>query len=234
VSATGRGAKRARRDSYNTPGWCLERLLDEVTLPTDGTILEPCAGNGALVRVMRARWPDAKIVACDVRAECTGKLAEVAGPTNVVLADFVASSDAGEVRRFIQRGRAPVRLVLSNPPYSHAIEFIQRAREIFPDAWVVFLLRVNFLASEERSTFMRTAAPDVYPLPNRPSFRHGTTDATEYGWFVWPPAAQGLRLEGKVRVLGVTPKAIRLLARPRKRRRQSSSGSGGKRGSAAA
>ncbi len=41
---------------------------------------------------------------------------------------------------------------------------------------VAFLLRLNFLGADERSDFWREYPPDIYVLPNRPSFFVFTKD----------------------------------------------------------
>jgi len=96
---------------------------------------------------------------------------------------------------------------ITNPPFSLAMPFITTAFE--HAKMVVMLLRLNFIGSEKRADFMRTYAPDIYTLPNRPPFRgDGKTDSIEYGWFVWnEPRA---RPHGLIRVLNSTSKVERL------------------------
>jgi hypothetical protein len=70
------------------------------------------------------------------------------------------------------------------------------------------LLRLNFLGSSVRAQFMRSHTPDVYVLPNRPSFTGNGTDSIEYTWFVWRHGNAG-RAEGKLTLLSETPLAER-------------------------
>jgi hypothetical protein len=98
-----------------------------------------------------------------------------------------------------------VKVVITNPPYETAMDFIEHTLEVIPNAHVAMLLRVNFAASAKRARIMRMFTPDVDVLPNRPSFsRSGTTDATEYGWFSWAPGAARRRSTGQFRVLATT------------------------------
>jgi hypothetical protein len=124
----------------------------------------------------------------------------------LLIADFLTTSLAGWASQ-------DVKVVITNPPFQLAMQFIRRAIEVAPLAQIAFLLRLNFLASEERAEFMQEYAPDIYVLPNRPSFVHGATDMAEYAWFVWPPAATiasvGARAVGRVQVLSPTPVNIR-------------------------
>jgi hypothetical protein len=80
-------------------------------------------------------------------------------------------------------------LVLTNPPFSLAMEFIRACEKLATHR--IFLLRLNFLGSEERSNYIRQTRPDIYVLPNRPSFVNGTTDSCEYAWFHWHPDSTG-------------------------------------------
>ena len=97
--------------------------------------------------------------------------------------------------------------MIGNPPYSLAMEFIDRAMKVYPSASVAFLLRLNFAASAGRARFMRESRPSVYVLPNRPSFTaSGKTDSIEYAWFVWDKNQLN---QGGFQVLDVTPAAYR-------------------------
>jgi hypothetical protein len=77
-----------------------------------------------------------------------------------------------------------VDLILTNPPYSIAQEFIEHA---LPRAQcTIMLLRINFLGSVKRYDFWKNNRPDsLIVLSNRPSFTGSGTDSTEYAWFVW-------------------------------------------------
>jgi hypothetical protein len=71
---------------------------------------------------------------------------------------------------------------------------------------VVFLLRVGFLESNRRHAFLKNHVPNVYILPNRPSFVGKSTDATTYAWMVFYPA---LRTAGRIELLDLTPDTVR-------------------------
>jgi hypothetical protein len=84
-------------------------------------------------------------------------------------------------------------LIVTNPPYSLALPFAERAlAHIRPGGIVAFFLRLGFLASLERSEFHRRHPARVLICNPRPSFARflkkgklTTTDASEYAWFVW-------------------------------------------------
>lgn len=48
MSSTNRGAKRVKNDFYETPSWCVEAIAPH--LPKYLTVLDPCAGQGAILR----------------------------------------------------------------------------------------------------------------------------------------------------------------------------------------
>jgi hypothetical protein len=189
MSATGRGAERNAADFYPTPAWCVRRLLERVELP-GGTWLEPAAGEGAIIRA--AQRADVTWTAAELRHECRPALVEVVdGPEVHTGIDFLKGDFGG----------CDFSVVMTNPPFSMAMEFIEEALTI--GSYVVMLLRVNFLGSAKRSAFFRSEMPDVYVLPNRPSFTGKGTDATEYCWAVWTPERG--RRHGRVEVLAETP-----------------------------
>ena len=171
MSATGRGGERVEADYYPTPG---------------GAWLEPCVGDGAIVRAV-------------------GDRARSLSPIAWTTYDIRPDSCAQNIKDFlsVQPLATPWGSVcLTNPPYSLAMEFVQHAMK--HANVVAMLLRLNFLGSEGRAEFFRAHPPSVYVLPNRPSFVNGRTDACEYAWFVW-----GLHPTPEIRVLATTPKSER-------------------------
>ena len=77
-----------------------------------------------------------------------------------------------------------VDLILTNPPFSIAKEFIEHS--MMCSTTVIMLLRINFLGSQARHDFWNQFPPDgLIILSKRPSFTGKGTDATDYAWFVW-------------------------------------------------
>ena len=194
MSATGRGAARQVADFYPTPAWCVRRLLERLELP-GGTWLEPAAGEGAIIRAVNSMRSDLEWYGFEKRQECRGHLVPLVENECTVISNFLS-----------RPARAFADVVITNPPYWMAMEYVVHALAFAP--WVVMLLRLNFLGSEKRSAFFRREMPNVYVLPNRPSFTGGGTDATEYAWFVWTPERG--RRSGRQEVLAATPASDRL------------------------
>ncbi|HOZ23681.1 MAG TPA: hypothetical protein PLI83_02720 [Thermomonas sp.] len=189
MSATNRGGARRQDDAYLTPEWCVEALLREVQLP-GGTWLEPAAGEGAIIRAVRAVRKDVVWNAIDIRPECRPHLVELCGESGCGIGDFLT-----DWRWTCWQSHS---VIITNPPYTHAMEYVRHCLQ--HPATIAMLLRLNFLGSQRRAGFFRERCPDVYVLPRRPSFTHGGTDSCEYAWFVWSPVAQTV---GRIRVLEV-------------------------------
>jgi len=201
MSSTNRGGQRVPDDNYETPAWCVERILEQLELPGQWW-LDPCAGTGAIIRAASANRPDLYWGAVELRKECEEPLSRCA--TTVRIADFGGSCSKSIMGKWD--------VILTNPPYNQAEQFIEMCLPLA--TWTVMLLRLNYLGSEKRSEFLRAHTPDVYVLPNRPSFGNNKlgkrgTDSTEYAWFVWHGPRK--QTQGKLIVLESTPKAQRIV-----------------------
>ena len=79
-------------------------------------------------------------------------------------------------------------LIISNPPFVDAEDFIVKSIEenLKDDGYLVYLLRMNFLASGKRKPFWnKYMAKYMFVFQNRPSFTGGGTDGADYAMFVW-------------------------------------------------
>lgn len=202
MSATGRnneGSERRADDAYMTPPWCVRRLFEAIDLPR-GHWLEPAAGNGAIIAHVpppppgadKFGWVSRGWTAIELRQECSPALHALGVADVRCPADFLADP-------YLSGRSEPFEVAITNPPFSKAFEFYVRCRTVAKHT--VLLTRLNFLGAEKRASYFRDDAPDVFVLPNRPSFTGGGTDATEYAWLHWPPQR---RKWGGLRVLGST------------------------------
>lgn len=175
-----RGVKRHERqdaDHYPTPEWCTRRLMENADLYDGGIWLEPAVGDGAIVRVMQEYHPNITWHTSDIRPESLMHAGMVHTATHYTgdyleLAPCITEKYAG---------------IITNPPFSLAMEFIQAS---LPIAYsVIALLRLGFLESENRNAWIRQNMPDyIYVLPNRQGgTSDGKTDVFTYGWFHWKP-----------------------------------------------
>lgn len=213
MSATNRGPKNGGEfEDHPTPLWAVWRFLEYFQYTYSDRVttrwLEPSAGSGNIIRAVNAfrktkQYPAAQWAACEIQSQYWASLRQ--------LAPFVNTDD------FLTTNNWPVSkfdVAIGNPPYSKAMEFIQKTR---PMAGVVaMLLRLNFLGSKKRRDYWRYDMPtDIYVLPNRPSCglnKHGKkgTDACEYGWFVWQDTPEWIQTRGifsRTHVLDITSHA---------------------------
>lgn len=204
MSSAGRG-KRGGGDAdyFPTPGWCVDRLIERYRLP-HGAIVEPSAGDGSIIRSCGGNKPPfRRWHACEIDSRFVFELQSTG--VRVVVGDYLKITS-------ITPDPENVSLVIGNPPYSLAEQFVRHSRELFPEADIVFLLRLNFLGSEERiALYSEIGVPDVMVLPNRPPFSRNKlgkigTDSCEYGWFRWPVEP---RRSGQNEILASTPAAVR-------------------------
>lgn len=177
MSAAGRGAERRADDFYATPSWATRAILADLFLlgRPRGRVLEPAAGDGAIVDELRAFGvPSDEIDAFELNP---GR----AAASNAICTDFL------KIEPDPLYG-----LVITNPPYSLALEFAQHgAKFVREGGELVLLTRLNWLASQRRASWLRDMTPSVYVLPKRPSFTGKGTDATDYAWMVWSRADTG-------------------------------------------
>ena len=190
--------KRAENDYYPTPDWCVNRLLDDLSLPP-GNWLEPAAGDGAVIRAVNKSYKrPVAWTAAELQDKFKSDLEALVDPSRVHMGSFF---ETGLNKEFD--------VVITNPPFSKALEFIKKSIELEPE-YVCMLLRLNFMGSGERSDFLREHTPDIYVLPNRPSFNGKGTDSIEYAWFVWRAHnLYGRTGSGTIKILKDTPKELR-------------------------
>lgn len=216
MSAAGAYDKRSLFDNYPTPDWAIDRFFDRVSLPV-GRWLAVSAGAGNILRRARAHpRTAARVVSCTAV-----ELDRTHEPQLVQVADRAIFGDFLQVAPTLDRHDCCV----DNPPYELTLPFIQAALPLV--GVLALLLRHNFLESAERLPFWRKNMPDVYVLPNRPTFivrakrvhtKTGdwievtTNDSCGYAWFVWR-AREMPRAEGRVVVLDDTPDDVRAAAR---------------------
>ena len=163
--------KRDPLDFYRTPRSAVEAILPHLRL--DGLILEPSAGDGAILAALRDRgvpYHNLEAVEIDYKR-------------SMICGQYCATY-CGDFRHW----RAPRRydLVIGNPPYKHAQRFVERSLAI--GETVAMLLRLGFLESLKRARFHRAHPADVFVFSRRPSFLGGgKTYPAPFAWFVWGP-----------------------------------------------
>lgn len=160
------GYQRKERDAYETPEWVTEALIPHLPAKIDGWVWEPAAG--------------------------TGKMAVVLGRSRI--GRGIIATDINRGDDFLKNECLPkeegCRAIITNPPYAHADEFIQRALFLMnPLGLIAMLLRTDFDHAKGRRTIFadHPAFAKKLVLTRRiqwfedskgsPSFNHA--------WFIW-------------------------------------------------
>jgi hypothetical protein len=173
-------SERHEKDFYETPAWVTSALLEHAAgICAAERILEPCAGNGAILHEMQGRWGmrNSKYTAVEIREEARDELEY--HTDEVHIADFLTWQPTGEYD-----------LIITNPPFSIAQQIMERCFEIADGkATFAMLLPLSFMGADKRYDFWQKHTPsDLYVISHRPSFTGGSgTDNAVYGWFVWRP-----------------------------------------------
>lgn len=166
---------RVAHDWYVEPGHATDRLL-AVEKPFSGTVLDPCCGQGNILR------------ACG-RAGI-----------NVVGSDIVDRGIGARVQDFSYSIPAfKPASIISNPPFNQAEEFAKLALDHTQDRVCLFL-RAAFLEGIKRSAWLKQTPPArVWHFPDRISCVPGHllgqkqkhSGTTAYAWVVWEHGHKG-------------------------------------------
>lgn len=180
-------------DALPTPDWVTRRSMEWVYnglyLPGDETpmrILDPGAGWGVWGRAARAVFPSASIYGIDIRNTGNQHIDDGGVYSSWIWANYL-TLPVYKIAQFP--------LIIGNPPYSKAQEFIEKSLSLLaPDSYLIQFLRLGFAGSQKRASFFRSFPPyHIRIFSKRPSFTgNGKTDrGQEYALFVWKSAKGG-------------------------------------------
>jgi hypothetical protein len=178
MSSTNRGGQREASDYYFTPLDSIELVLSwlqkkENLKFAEMMICDPCAGGDA---AELPRYPLA--------------LSKI-GVSNVVTFDIREDSRAEFKQDYL---KTEIRegyfdLIISNPPFSHAEQFIRKAyKELKVGGWCVFLLRLNYYGTRERGSLWEFWMPKYTICQAAPRMKFSNapgTDSVEYAHFAF-------------------------------------------------
>lgn len=186
MSSTNRGYERHISDFYITPQEPIKqfmtKFLEIENFIKDILILDPCAGGND-----KYDMPYPSVL---------NKLGFHYIKTNDERINSRAFYSDDYLKEFKLKG---FDLIISNPPFNLALEFISKALEdVSSNGFIVFLLRLNFFGSEKRKEFFKENMPKYcFIHSKRISFfpedinidgkiyKKGSTDSIEYAHFVW-------------------------------------------------
>lgn len=173
MSATNRGTKRQDSDFYITPIGTIQRLFDNHTLGR-GDILEPSAGSGNFIKVLKEYNYNNFVTAVEKREVEYENLKHIAD--EVFISNFLTWSPSKDYK-----------YIIGNPPYSFAKEFVEHCFEISSyDTEIIMLLRIGFLESAKRFDFWQEyPVSKLLVLSDRPKFINNKSDFSAYAFFIW-------------------------------------------------
>ena len=167
--------EREAFDYYATDPKAVEMLLElEQFAPV---IWEPACGEGHISKVLQAH--DYEVISTDLVYRGFGDPEPL---------DFLKETLEGFEGD-----------IITNPPYSAGLEFVQRALEsIRPGGKVAMFLKVQFLEGQKRGAFFKDTPPrTVYISRSRLScakngdFERFPNSAIAYAWYVWEKGFTG-------------------------------------------
>ena len=167
--------ERQENDFYATDPAALEMFLDEVGLPI-GNVWECACGEGHLARVLQDR-------------RMLGRASDLFdrgyGETGINFYEQLSEWNGD---------------ILTNPPYSNAVEFCKHALQLIPEGrFVVMLMRIQFLEGQRRKPFLLSnplryvyvSSSRLLLAKNGDFVKYNTPSANCYAWFVWQKGYKG-------------------------------------------
>ena len=167
VGASNSNGGRVFADHYPTPMPVIQNLLAREDF--SGTIWEPACGEGNISNVLINNGYN--VISSDIIDYNFGRIHDFLNPTDKV--DY-----------------AIVDNVITNPPFSHALQFIKMSKK-YSRKKIAFLLKTQFLEGVQRhSMFQDKEFPlkGIYQFTRRVTFP--TPNSTNGGmisfaWFIW-------------------------------------------------
>lgn len=171
-STTVVGADREQHDFYATEPKAVELLLDEERFQKD--ILEPCCGLNHIADVLKSR------------------------EYQVRTSDLIDRGVSDVTKDFFDY-RFWLGDIVTNPPYSQAVEFVEHSLRITNEgAKIAMFLKIQFLEGKKRKEFFKRFPPKhIYVASSRlrcaknGEFDKYDSSAVCYAWFVWEKGYQG-------------------------------------------
>lgn len=181
--------QRHLNDFYATPLKCTLSLLAipeiyELFDSCDSRILEPCAGDGAIIHALSQVLYMKLYTAIDIMPINACKLEAFAYASREYIRVLAPMS-------FLNYDtREGHKICITNPPFTIWEDICKHSLKQSEHTFL--LLRLGVLGSQKRYKFWQECKPDIYILSYRPSFTNdGKTDSDYYAWFHFHPNESG-------------------------------------------
>ncbi len=182
MSSTNRGYNRHKSDDYVTP----QKDIEEFMYHLQYTVL-----NKDTESMGKFDWLD-PCCGGDVENEASylSVIKRFFEPDNICGIDIREDSKADIIMNYLDCEKENMSnhdIIISNPPFYLAEDFIKKSLEFVNDGgYVVMLLRLNFFGSKKRKQIFENNMPEYcFVHHKRISFMKGATDSIEYAHFVW-------------------------------------------------
>lgn len=178
---------RVDNDFYATPPESTKSLIKNYDFDSVKSFYDPCCGQGHIIKVIEKYYPNADFYASDIVNRGFG----ISGIDFLKFPpDRLPIPDNG------------VDWVITNPPYSHALDFIEKSL-VITNKGVAMFLKIQFLESKSRKSFFkRSPLKYVYVFSERQNpYRNGLPYNPKTGkkwqsticfaWFIWEHGYDG-------------------------------------------
>jgi hypothetical protein len=104
-------------DQFYSPYGLAEQMVSSARGVAPASIADFAAGDGQLLKSALARWPDARIVACDLNASILGRLRRTQKKWAIGECDFLSPRSRAHCSA-LKGQEGAINLILLNPPFS--------------------------------------------------------------------------------------------------------------------
>jgi len=181
-STRGSKKKLSKLDDYQTPypyaHQIARQLSREGYLKPGMSLLEPCAGEGRIIRWCQYFAHDLQVTACEINDKYFKHLWRTVPMHDIHIGDFLGPDS-------INPPYMRWDLVVTNPPFALAEEIARKClRLLKPTGRLVMLQRQAFFCGQDRNVrfWSEIDYDKIYWLTGRPHFMKGGNDSADYGW----------------------------------------------------
>lgn len=166
-------------DCVFTPGYVTDDLLDLNILNGCTSVLEPCAGDGAIVKAIRRQNFDWFIGAVEINNDFAEALYE-SNPDSVTIGSFLDD-------KITTTTHGTYDAIITNPPYSCLDPIIQKSYTFLnPSGKMAMLLRLQHLSGVKRAKLIEALPPtSIHMFGHRPAITNSVADIGGYCWVIW-------------------------------------------------
>ncbi len=140
-------------DDWETPN-DIARAMAALVKTSDRRVLEPAAGSGQI-----AQFLPTGSFCCEIKPYRVSLGRKKAAQCHWIQSDFLELDRESPLLRDIEQLTQGYDLIITNPPFSQCIQFLQQGLKLLdrnnPDARLLYLLPVDFCSSVERGQALR-------------------------------------------------------------------------------